>query len=266
MTVTPSGRVKRLLHAGMLLWFAALSGCGSTGQGRTEMTIFAAASLTEAFSELAVEYEAGHPGVHVVLNFGGSSMLATQLVEGAPGDVFASADQAQMQVVVKAGLAAGEPRVFAGNALTIIVPTDNPGGLESPADLARPGIKLVLAAPGVPAREYSDQVIAAMGSAAFQEAVFANLVSEEEQVRLVVTKVALGEADAGMVYTTDVTADVADELGRIPIAEEHNVAAAYPIVALANSANPEVAAEFIEFVLGEEGQAILVKWGFGPAP
>src|SRR3990172_1383222 len=133
------------------------SACAPAADQGRDLRVFAAASLTGAFEELAQQFEVAHPGVDLVLNFGGSSILATQLVEGAPGDIFASAGQAQMQVVVAAGLAAGQPRAFAGNSLTIILPADNPGGLENPTDLARPGIKLILAAPGVPALAYNDQ-------------------------------------------------------------------------------------------------------------
>jgi len=241
------------------------SACAPAADQGRDLRVFAAASLTGAFEELAQQFEVAHPGVDLVLNFGGSSILATQLVEGAPGDIFASADQAQMQVVVAAGLAAGQPRAFAGNSLTIILPADNPGGLENPTDLARPGIKLILAAPGVPARGYSDQVIRALGDADFQRAVYANLVSEEENVRQVVTKVTLGEADAGIVYLTDASAYADGELRQIPIPPVHNVTASYPVVQLAHAANAELAGEFIEFLLSGEGQAILLKWGFAPA-
>jgi molybdate transport system substrate-binding protein len=232
----------------------------------TELVVMAASSLTDAFDEIAVAFEAANPGADVLPNYASSSSLATQLVEGAPADVFASANASQMNVAADGGRIAGEPVVFLTNRLTIIVPADNPGGLESYADLAKPGIALVLAAPDVPVRDYSDQSIALMGDAAFQAAVYANLVSEEPNVRQVVTKVSLGEADAGIVYTSDVTPDIAASVLQIPIPDEMNVLATYPIAVVEGAPAGDLAQAFVDFVLSAEGQAILAKWGFGPKP
>jgi molybdate transport system substrate-binding protein len=249
-----------------ILIIIGLVACGpAAGSSDQQLTVFAASSLTEAFEDLAAVFEAEHPGVEVLLNYGASSTLSTQLVEGAPADVFASANQAQMQMAKDAGLLAGEAVAFASNRLTIILPLDNPAGIQTPAELAQPGLKLVLAAPGVPVREYSDLVIANLWDADYQAAVYANLVSEEENVRIVVAKVALGEADAGIVYASDVTPAVAAELQQIAIPEDANVVAAYPIAILADAPQPALAAAFVEFVLSVEGQAILQSWGFGPA-
>ncbi len=251
-----------------LLLTLSLSAC--TVPQQQEVTVFAASSLTDAFNEIAEAFEAAHPGVTVVLNYAGSSQLAMQIIEGAPADVFASANPAQMQNVIEAGLVAGTPETFASNRLTIITPVDNPAGIDSPLDLADPGVVLVLAVPGVPVREYTDDSLARLAAdpaygPAFPDAVYANLVSGEANVRLVASKVALGEADAGIVYTSDVTPDIADSVTQIEIPAEHNVTATYPVTALTDAPCPDLAADFIAFVRGREGQAILERWGFGPA-
>lgn len=232
--------------------------------------VFAAASLTDAFDELADTFESDHPGVKVFRNYGSSSQLAIQLVEGAPADVYASANTRQMEVVQEAGRIAGEPVTFASNRLVVILPADNPAGIVNLGDLANPGLRLVLAVPSTPVRDYTDQMIEAMASSAaygpaFREAVYANLVSEEDTVRRVVTKVTLGEADAGIVYTSDVTPDVIASVWQIAVPEPYNVRATYPIGLIADAPHPELAQAFIDFVLSEEGQAILAHWGFGPA-
>lgn len=230
------------------------------------LTVYAAASLTDAFTEIGEAFEAEYAGARVLFNFGGSSTLASQLSEGAPADVFAPADHAQMQVAVEAGRISSEPQEFLTNRLIIIVPADNPAGITSPADLANEGVRLLLAGPGVPIRAYSDRSIAALGDDVYQRAVYANLVSEELDARQVATKVALGEADAGIVYASDVTPDIAGQVLQIEIPDEANVVAVYPIAVVDGAPNPEWAQLFIDFVLSERGQAILAKWGFGPKP
>jgi molybdate transport system substrate-binding protein len=232
----------------------------------TELVVMAASSLTDAFNEIAVAFQEANPGALVLPNYASSSALATQLIEGAPADVFASANNTQMNVAADGGRIASEPVTFLTNRLTIIVPADNPAGLQSYADLAKPGIALVLAAPDVPIRDYSDQSIALMGDAAFQAAVYTNLVSEEPNVRQVATKVSLGEADAGIVYTSDVTPDIAASVLQIPIPDEMNVLATYPIAVVEGAPAGDLAQAFVDFVLSAEGQAILAKWGFGPKP
>lgn len=241
-----------------------LAACAPAQQG--EVVVFAASSLTDAFNEIATEFAADHPGVTVLPNFASSSDLATQLAEGAPADVFASANNTQMTVAADAGRIATEPVTFLTNRLAIIVPADNPAGIESPADLANQGVSLILAAPGVPVRDYSDQSIALLGDADYQAAVYANLVSEEPNVRQVASKIALGEADAGIVYTSDVTPDIADQVLIIEIPVEQNVLASYPIAVVEGAPSGSLAQQFVDFVLGAEGQAILAKWGFGPKP
>ena len=246
-----------------------LAGCYAGGPepgGSQEITIFAASSLTDAFNELANVFENQNPGVQIVLNYAGSSQLAAQLNEGAAADVFASANAAQMQNVIDAGLITeGTEALFLSNRLTIIVPTDNPSGISSLEDLAKPGVQLILAVEGVPVRQYTDEIVAAM-PAEFQEQFYGNLVSAENNVRQVAAKVALGEADAGIVYSSDVTPDIAGRVQQVTIPDEQNVIATYPIAPLAGASRPELAQGFIDFVLGAEGQSILSRWGFGPPP
>ena len=229
-----------------------------------EITVFAAASLTDAFTELAEAFEAQNADVDVRLNFAGSSQLAAQLSEGTTADIFASANPAQMQAVVAAGrIAAGSELLFVSNRLTIIVPADNPANITALEDLAQPGVQMILAVEGVPVRQYTDTIVVAL-PADFQTAFYGNLVSEEDNVRQVVAKIALGEADAGIVYTSDVTPDIATQVQQIPIPEAQNVIAAYPIAPLVDAPSPILAQRFIMFVLGAEGQAILARWGFAP--
>jgi len=250
----------------LLIVFALLpAGCASDVDG-DQITVFAASSLTDAFEELGRAFKDERPELAVTINFGSSSTLATQLIEGASADVFASANQSQMQRVAEAGLISAPPKLFAANRLTVILPADNPGELNSIDDLAQPGLALVLAAPGVPVREYTDQAITKLGDTEWQAAVYRNLVSEEENVRIVVTKVALGEADAGIVYTSDVTPEVAGQLIQLAKPDEDNIAAVYPIAVMDAAPNKDLAEEFVAFVLSARGQAILQKWGFGPVP
>ncbi len=240
---------------------------GAQAQDQTTLTVFAASSLTDAFGEIATAFEAAHPDATVVFNFGGSSTLATQLSEGAPADVFASANTKQMGVAQEAGRIAGKVRTFAKNRLVVIVPSDNPAGIQTLHDLAKPGVLLVVAAPGVPVRDYTDTMLKQLAAApgygdAYSQAVTANIVSEEENVRQVVAKVSLGEADAGIVYRSDVTPDVADRLVQIAVPDAYNTIATYPIALTNDTAQPELAQAFVDYVLSDAGQDTLVHWGF----
>lgn len=235
------------------------------------LTVFAAASLADAFEEIALSFEAAHPGVDVVFNFAGSSTLATQLAEGSPADVFASANNAQMTVARDAERIAGDDQTFARNRLVLIVPAENPANILTLRDLAEPGVQLVLAAPGVPVRGYADAMLESMAANPlygedYRSAVLANLVSEEDNVRQVAAKVALGEADAGIVYISDVTPDIRDQVRMLYVPNRFNTIATYPIAVTNDAANPELAQAFVDAVLSDEGQAVLESWGFVRVP
>jgi len=236
-------------------------------QDNRTLTVFAAASLTDAFEEIALAFEADNPGVEVVFNFTGSSDLATQLSEGAPADVFASANTRQLLNAREAGRITGQVRIFARNHLVLIVPADNPAAVQGLADLANDGVLLVIAAPDVPVRDYTDTMLERLAAdpgygEAYRDAVLANVVSEEQNVRQVSAKVALGEADAGIVYASDVTPDLVDDVIVFPIEDAFNTIAIYPMAVTNDAAEPELAQAFINAVFACEGQAVLVKWGF----
>jgi len=241
-----------------------------SAQGDQTLTVFAATSLTDAFTEIGAAFTDKHPGVEIVFNFGSSAALATQLVEGgAPADVFASANARQMQVAVDGGRIAGTPITFVRNGLVLIAPADNPAHIQSLGDLANEGVKLVVAAEGVPIREYTDTMLERLADDSddgedYRAAVLNNIVSEEENVRQVAAKVALGEADAGVVYRSDVTPDITDQVLMLPIPDEFNTIASYPIAVTNDSPNPELAQEFVDYVLSEVGQSILTQWNFLP--
>ncbi|WP_411699749.1 molybdate ABC transporter substrate-binding protein [Conyzicola sp.] len=244
----------------------ALSGCASTPEPAAapsatadslsgSITVFAAASLTGTFTELAREFEAAHPGTTVELAFAGSSDLVTQITEGAPADVFASADTKNMAKVTDAALNAEAPVDFATNSLEIAVPPGNPARVEGLADLADPDVRLVVCAPAVPCGAATVAVATVAG-------VDLSPVSEESSVTDVLGKVTSGEADAGLVYVTDVLAagDAVEGIGFDESGEAVNV---YPIVALGGSDAPDVASAFVAFVVGAAGQKVLAAAGFG---
>jgi molybdate transport system substrate-binding protein len=237
----------------------------ATSEPKT-LNVFAAASLTDAFGELGKNFEAAHPGVTVSFNFAGSQALRTQIEEGAPADVFASANTKEMDTLVSGSyVAAAAPTPFLKNKLVVILPTDNPASIENLDGLATSGIKLVLAAEEVPVGNYARQSLDLMDGQfgnGFKDKVLANVVSNEDNVKQVVTKVQLGEADAGIVYTSD--AVVARTLQTIEIPDDLNVIATYPIAPLVNSENADLASAFLEYVLSADGQTVLQKWGFAP--
>jgi molybdate transport system substrate-binding protein len=237
------------------------SSCGRAGaDGRSQtLTVFGAASLTEAFTEIAHAFEAEHPGLRVRLSFGPSDGLATQIQEGAPADVFASASPTWMDAVAE-DPGVSDRRDFARNRLIVITPADDPAGISSVEDLARPGVTLVLAAEGVPVGDYARQLL---DNAGIADAALANVVSNEDDVKGVVQKVALGEADGGIVYRTDVTPAGAGDLRTIDVPRDLNVIATYPIAAVGGSAS-DLASAFVDYVTGP-GQAALLAAGFLPA-
>lgn len=235
----------------------------SSSEPRT-LVVFAAASLTDAFTEIGENFEMAHPDVSLLFNFAGSQALRTQIEEGAPADIFASANKTEMDALIAGGqVAEGKTQIFLINRLVVILPAENPAGLAKLEDLADPGIKLVLAAEEVPVGRYTRQALDQMNGlmgADFKDAVLATVVSNEDNVRQVVAKVQLGEADAGIVYTSDAVA--VPELKTIEIPAELNVNAEYPIATLAQSANADLADAFSTYVLSANGQAVLEKWGF----
>ena len=222
-----------------------------------EITVFAAASLTAAFTDIGAAFMARHPDADVTFNFAASSELVTQIGQGAPADVFASADQSNMKKLVDAGNNRTDPVVFAENSLAIIVEPGNPRGVTDVADLADPDLTVVTCAPEVPCGKYAAQVFAAAG-------VTVTPKSLEKDVKAVVTKVILGEADAGVVYATDVAAAGARASG-VSIPTASNVIAQYPVVVTKEALNTTGAQAFIDFVRGADGQEILASYGFlGP--
>ncbi len=230
------------------------------------LTVFAAASLSTAFTELGRTFEQQHPGYTVRLNLAGSQQLVLQLQHGATADVLASADERWMQAAADSGLLAEPATVFARNSLVVVLPRNNPGRIERLEDLTRPGIKLVLGSEAVPVGKYAREMLANLSgspgyAASFGEQVLRNVVSFEDNVRAVATKVRLGEADAGIVYRSDVGAASADAVTVLPIPDPYNVIAAYPIAVLRNSPNPSAARAFVALILSAEGQDRLEHHG-----
>ncbi|MCX6050537.1 MAG: molybdate ABC transporter substrate-binding protein [Chloroflexi bacterium] len=262
------------------LWLAVilgLAGCNlaitpsapSAGTGTTELTVFAAASLTDAFNEVGKNFEAANPGVKLTFNFAGSQQLAQQLGQGAPADVFASANGKQMDVAITAGrIVTGTARTFVRNRLLVIAPKDNPGQVKTLQDLAKPGLKLVFAAKEVPVGQYALDFLdkatkdGSLG-ADYKDTVLANVVSYEDNVRSVLAKITLGEGDAGIVYSTDAFS-VTDKVERIDIPDNLNTLASYPIATITDSANADLAKKFVDYVFTTDAQTVLAKYGFIP--
>lgn len=230
-----------------------LTGCASTSGGE-ELTVLAAASLRAPFAELATTFEQTHPGVEVTVSFGGSADLADQIEAGAPADVVATADETTMARLSDAGLVT-TPRLFATNVLTIVVPTGNPSGVRSLADLGRRDVDVVLCAPEVPCGRAAAAVVDAAG-------VTPHTVSAEPSVTDVLAKVALGEADAGLVYVTDAATEP-DDVETVPAPEAADVVNRYPLAVLADPPSPDLADEWVALVTGEEGRSALSEAGFG---
>jgi molybdate transport system substrate-binding protein len=235
-----------------LVLAACGGGSGTTGN-TDQLTVFAASSLTEAFTALADAYAAEHPDVDPVLTFASSSDLARQITEGAGADVFAVADLANMAKVTDAGLTDGEPEIFATNRAEIVVAPGNPLGITGVEGLAADDLVVVVCAPEAPCGKYAAEVFANAGVEVTPDSL-------EENVKAVVTKVTLGEADAGIVYVTDILA-AGDTATGVVIGDDVNVVAEYPIAAIGDA--PAPARDFIDFVLGPQGQAILERFGFG---
>ena len=247
--------------------------CASAGQrsgdAENTLTVFAAASLAESFPALATAFEEEHPRIEVAFNFAGSQTLRTQLEHGAEADVFASANWQHMAQVKESGLLGNVPEYFAANRLAVAVPVDS-DAVQALADLARPGVSVAIAAAEVPAGAYTRESLNLLAasdafSGDYASAVLANAVTNETSVRGVAQKVALGEVDAGIVYETDaLAAQYAHAIRTLEIPLQFNPAAQYPIAALSTTNEIETALEFIKFVQGDSGQAILREYGFVP--
>ncbi|GAA1090997.1 molybdate ABC transporter substrate-binding protein [Nocardiopsis composta] len=261
----------RYLRAGTAaasaLLLAGLAGCGGGSgggdggedpgaEGGGSLTVFAAASLTEVFTDLGERFEE-ETGSTVEFSFAGSSDLAQQIADGAPADVFASADVPNMDKVTEGGFAEGDPEVFARNVLQIAVPPDNPAGVEGFDDLAGDGVTVAVCAPEVPCGAAAEELMDATG-------VEIDAASQEEDVKAALTKARLGEVDAALVYETDVRA-AGDDVRGIGIDGAEDAANDYPIVPLTSSGDPELAREWVDFVLSEEGAGALADAGFRPA-
>ncbi len=233
-----------------------------------KLTVFAAASLQTAFKQIGKDFEAQNPGVTVVFNFAGSQQLAEQINQGAPVDVFASANTKLMDAAIQGGrVATHTQQVFAHNRLVLVLPKNNPAGIKTLQDLAKPGLKLVLAAKSVPVGQYTLDFLGKANQKAefgptYSQTVLANVVSYEVDVSSVFAKVSLGEADAGIVYRTDVTADKQASVLLIDIPDALNVVASYPIAAIQDSPQRERAQRFVDFVLSAQGQRRLAEFGF----
>ena len=229
------------------------------------LNVFAAASLKESFTAIANSYQQAHPGVIIKLNFAGTQILEQQIASGAPADVFASADLANMKKASDAGLV-GDSQVFVKNRLTVIIPTSNPGKINTLHDLANKGLKIDIEASTVPAGKYSLQVLGKMALSpqygpSYESAVKANFVSLETDVKAVVNKVQLAEVDAGFVYVTD-AGSAKDKVTMIQIPDNFNVIAQYPIAVTKSSTHARDAQAFMQYILAKEAQDVLQQYGF----
>ncbi len=252
---------------------SVLSGCASqansnpTTAQQVTLTVYAAASLTDAFHEIGANFQHAHPNVTVMSNFAGSQQLEQQIAQGAGADVFASANAKYMDAAITAGaVTSGTQKTFARNRLIVIVPKDNPAHIQTLQDLGKPGVKIVLADKSVPVGQYALTFLDKAGAdpafgASYKAQVLKNVVSYEDNVKSVFSKVQLDEADAGIVYTSDVSTH-GNEVGSLAIPDAMNTIAVYPIAPLKTSRNARMAQQFVEYILSADGQAVLKKYGF----
>jgi molybdate transport system substrate-binding protein len=232
-----------------------------------DLTIFAAASLAGVLADVKEAYSASHPGTTLAISTDSSAALATQIEQGAPADLFLSADMKTPAKLVRDGFSAGEPVTFARNKLTIVAPADNPAGVSSPADLAKPGLKVIAAGEEVPITKYARQLVANLAKepgypADFETAYTSNVVSQEDNVKAVIGKIEIGEGDAAIVYATDVAAS--KDVTTIPVPDDANVTAKYAGIVVRASPDQEPARLFLAWLTGSDGQAVLSRFGFLP--
>jgi len=265
--------VHRTRHAVVLLVVALLVVACSTGGAASptaapaQLQLYAAASLKKVLTDATAAYTAANPGVTFALSTDSSAALETKIEQGAPADVFLSADTKNPQKLVDAGLASGEVTPFAGNLLTVVVPAGNPAGISTPADLAKAGVKVVAAGDEVPITKYAAQLVDNLAKEQGYPADFAasyatNIVSREDNVSAVLAKLALGEGDAGIVYVTD--AKGADDIETVAVPDSANVPATYGGVAVKASPNQDASLAFLQWLAGPEGQNVLAAFGFLP--
>ena len=254
-----------------LLFILLISGCSGQKNTRPQkLTIYAASSLTDVFTELSIDFEAQNEVVKIQMQYAGSAQLAIQITQGAPVDIFASANQQQINIVDAEGLVEGEPLIFARNELVLIVPRDNPATIQSFQDIGQNELNIVTAVEGVPIRVYTDVLLNnlaednAYGSD-FHNTFYANIRSEETNVRQVVLKTALGEADAAIVYRTDITAEVDEQLQVLEIPQVFSPSPVYFIAIINEGNQTKVAKDFVDYILSEAGQTTLKKYGFAGA-
>lgn len=234
-----------------------------------ELTVFTAASLTGAFGEIGQIYE-NETNMTVAFNFDGSQALRTQIENGAHADVFASANKKQMNALKDGGRINNSSMViFTKNKISLIIPKNNPAQINNLSDLAKPGVKIVMGTKDVPVGDYALQIISKLGNDSaygpnFRTDVLANVISQETNVNYVVTKVALGEADVGFAYVSDITEELAGKVDKIEIPDEFNVIGEYPIAVMQESKYPAESQEFVNLVVSDEGKAVLEKYGFSP--
>jgi molybdate transport system substrate-binding protein len=241
----------------------------ATPPAAVDLTIYGAASLKGVLAEVKQAYETAVPGATLTISTDASSALATKIEQGAPADVFLSADTRNAQALVDKGLTDGPAVPFAGNKLTVIVPTDNPAGITTPADLAKAGLKIIAAGDEVPITKYATQLVDNLAKepgypADFAAAYAANIVTKEDNVKAVVAKIELGEGDAGIVYVTDVAAST--KVANVDVPDSANVLATYAGVVVKASENAAAAQAFLAWFAGPDGQAILAGFGFLPPP
>jgi molybdate transport system substrate-binding protein len=246
---------------------APASATPAASAAAAELTIFGAASLKGALEQAKTQYEAANPGTTLTISTDSSSALETKIEQGAPADVFLSADTTNPKKLVDAGLADGAAVNFAGNELTIIVPADNPAKIASPMDLAKDGVKVIAAGPEVPITKYAKQLVDNLAKESGYPADYAaayaeNVVSEEDNVKNVVGKIELGEGDAGIVYETD--AKASDKVTTVEVPDAANVPATYAGVVVKESKNLAAAKAFLDWLVGPQGQAIFGGLGFLP--
>lgn len=246
---------------------APASSAAAASAAPSSLTIYAAASLKAALAKATTAYEAANPGTTLSISTDSSAALETQIEQGAPADLLLSADMANPQKLVDKGLAAGGITKFAGNLLTVIVPAANPAGIQTPADLARSGVKVIAGGDTVPITKYAAQVVANLAKqpgypADFVAKYTANIVSKEDNVAAVVAKIELGEGDAGIVYVTD--AKTSTKVMTIPVPDAANVPATYGGIVVKASPNVAAAQAFLAWIAGPDGQTILASFGFLP--